>query len=243
MDMIQITVIAITTVYVLTWIFNHIFEPGALRRVIQNKTAPKVQGRIRFIEKKLFAGVNGKAIAERAAAAHGWHQQDLLYGDVDPYGFYQLLVLAEANDQDTFYDLGSGIGKAVFTAALCAEIPRCIGIELIPELYLTSARLLHRFYQLAAHDHTLSPYTNHLLFCENNFFNVDISDATLIFINATAFSTSQWLQIIEFFDMLSSGTRLIVTSYTLPDDRYVLLHEGPAVMSWGVVTCHIYQKI
>ena len=62
--------------------------------------------------------------------------------------------------------------------------------------------------------------SSRIRFICGNFFNFDISDATLIFINATAFSIDQWINFYDFFDHLSSGTRIIVTSHTLPDDRF-----------------------
>lgn len=44
-----------------------------------------------------------------------------------------------------FYDLGSGTGKAVFTAALVHRFERCVGIELLESLHVCAQRLKARW--------------------------------------------------------------------------------------------------
>jgi Histone methylation protein DOT1. len=49
------------------------------------------------------------------------------------------------NEGGTFYDLGSGIGKAVISAGLLHNFDVCAGIELIPSLYSLSLQLQQKY--------------------------------------------------------------------------------------------------
>ena len=66
------------------------------------------------------------------------HLQDVcVYAEIKPESFTKLIsrCLPKIDSSNlTFYDLGSGTGKTVFSAAISGHFKSCIGIEILPEL-------------------------------------------------------------------------------------------------------------
>lgn len=77
--------------------------------------------------------------------------------------------LAKVSKKDVVYDLGSGTGTALIVAAKEFSA-RGVGIEIDPLRYLVSSLLLHG-----------SKLSHRIKIIRKNFFDVNISDATVIF--------------------------------------------------------------
>ena len=109
-------------------------EPPSLRVLIEHKRLALLLARL------LFRDVRGSRLSNQARSQRG-DDPHLTYGEVVPGSFQQLLLSCSAligsapPGDRVFYDLGSGTGKAVLTAALGPHGFRCCrGIELIDSL-------------------------------------------------------------------------------------------------------------
>ncbi|ART79402.1 methyltransferase domain-containing protein [Oceanisphaera avium] len=133
-----------------------------------------------------------------------------------------MLDLAGVTGQDLLYDLGSGDGRILVSAAMGRET-RGVGIDMDP-LRLDEAR---EFAASMSMDHLVE-------FIEDDFFNADISQATVV--------TLYLLQSINLLlrprllTELKPGTRIVSNSFDMgewePDDRSYA--AGSHIYKWVV---------
>ena len=78
------------------------------------------------------------------------------------------LVILRAVDGSVFYDVGSGAGKALVTAALSGiNFLKCVGIELLPGLCEASKGVIDSLRQCLNSDSPGSPYSREALNIRN----------------------------------------------------------------------------
>ncbi len=180
---------------------------------------------------RLFANINSIEISQQDRANRE-DEYGFVYGEITFEGFCRLLAITKPKPQEIFYDLGSGAGKAIFCSALLYDWKKCCGIELLPGLYQLSLDQLHQFPAKA----------DAIQFIHDDFLMQDISDADVLFINATSFFEDFWHKIVLKLDTLKSGTRIIVTSKRLDERQYHLLDAQMLPMSWGMSSVSVYRK-
>jgi len=81
------------------------------------------------------------------------------------------------NEDTVFYDLGSGLGKLVFHVGIMCNAKKSCGIEYSERRYQHSINTLNQY------------KFDNISFINDNFINVDISDATVIYLDNTLFPT------------------------------------------------------
>lgn len=187
--------------------------------------------------KKLFRDVDGFALSRQARTTGD--AIEYTYGEIDFVPFIALLSLAKPNINTVFYDLGSGTGKAVLASAMVFNVRKSCGIELFSVLHHTALKQQHHLQQLPDYQ----THANTLHFINANFLLVDFSDATLVFINATAFFGETWIAIHQCLHQLKPGVIVITTSKKLSLDIFRLIQTTTVQMSWGPVRAYIQQRI
>jgi SAM-dependent methyltransferase len=185
---------------------------------------------------QLFAGVNGFALSRQARVK--CDAMEYTYGEIDFLSFIALLSLTKPNAKTVFYDLGSGTGKAVFACAMVFNVQKSCGIELFNLLHESALKQQQKFHQFP--DYKATATTVH--FVNTDFLNADFSDATLIFINATALFGDSWRALNQRLDELSGDVTVITTSKKLTSAFFVLNKITRVEMSWGVVTAYIHHR-
>lgn len=114
------------------------------------------------------------------------------YGEITAKGLEQLIEHFKNNLQahDVFYDLGSGIGKVATQVALTTPA-RAVGIELSPTRHAIAAHIKDELVQknILANDK--------LRFIEGNILDVNLNNATVIFMCSTCFSDELMKKITE----------------------------------------------
>lgn len=116
--------------------------------------------------------------------------------------------LAKVGKKDIIYDLGSGTGTALIIAA--KEFgAKGVGIEIDPLRYCFSSILLHS-----------NILSDRIQFFRKNFFDVDISKATVVFVYLVPKALEKLKP--KFLRELRSGTLLVSFRYkiSLPLVRY-----------------------
>ena len=114
--------------------------------------------------------------------------------------------LAKVKKTDRIYDMGSGTGEGLITAVKEYGV-RCVGIEIDPLRYLLSK--WH-----ARHAKVL----DHITFINNNFYNVDISDATVVLMYLVPKALRRLTTKLQ--SELKPGTRIICYRYPMPLEMY-----------------------
>lgn len=170
----------------------------------------------------------------------------LTYGEVDFISFKEIIDLAKPRQNDRFYDLGSGTGKAVIIAAMCFDFSACKGIELLQPLYKLSCQALNFLQTKVDKDKkNILRVVKHLpeiKFYNQNFIKADFSTANILFINATCYSIECWDELMKKFSQLANGARIIITSKKIDSPLFKQIYSGSHLMSWGMNSVRIYEK-
>ncbi|QQG44321.1 MAG: methyltransferase domain-containing protein [Candidatus Roizmanbacteria bacterium] len=180
----------------------------------------------------LYHDIRGYTVSGEARRKLSYHDKSYTYGEVTPDAFYKILKKAQAKSGEVFYDLGSGVGKPVILAYLLFDFSKCVGIEILPELYKVSHSVLQRL-----------KGDKKIEFINEDFLHHDFSDADIIFTHSTCFYDELWIKIINKFEKLKPGTRIITVTKSIHSDWIKPLHTAEYNMGWGMATVHYYKKI
>lgn len=196
-----------------------------------------------------------------------WVMQDgsMIYGELKRYELenYFDAVAPLLRREGTMFDLGSGLGKVVMSAALSLPFKRCVGVELLGYRHRMAQQRLDRL--LTLRDQALwqlpGPATvvhlpngmqapaSHLLelqqrieLIERDMFKTDLSDASLVFIYSTCFGPLMAALADRLARTLPEGALVSTTTYTLRHPGFRLLREfPPKTLAWTVV--YVYERI
>lgn len=139
------------------------------------------------------------------------------YGEITPKGMAQLIEhfkLFRLDEYDTFYDLGSGIGKVATQVALTTRA-RAVGVELSPTRHNIADGIRHELLRK-----NILRHPNKLRFIEGNIIDVDLSDASVIFMCSTCFSDELMKKITEKISKLPQVVHVITLKELTPHDTY-----------------------
>lgn len=186
---------------------------------------------------ELFKHVDGFSLSRQARVAYD--AIEYTYGEIEFPSFIALLSLAKPDSKTIFYDLGSGTGRAVFACAMVFGVQKSCGIELLSPLSLSALKQQQHLQQW----HDYSEQSQALYFINADFLTVDFTDATLIFINATAFFGDTWDAIHQALKQVKAGTTIITTSKKLNSNGFMIIRKTWVAMSWGPVSAYIHQRI
>ncbi|QMT58700.1 hypothetical protein [Legionella sp. PC997] len=186
--------------------------------------------------RQIYTDANGFLLSQDARQKHD--AMEYAYGEIEFLSFIALLSLTNPDEYTVFYDLGSGIGKAVLACSMVFPVRKSVGIELFPELYLDACR---RVKQLAALKH-YTDQAKRIQFILGDFLEANLNEATLVFINSTAFFGPTWEKLCAKLDQLSQLKTIITTSKTLSCIHFTVTAHTKVEMSWGVVFAYIHTR-
>lgn len=180
--------------------------------------------------------INGFCLSKQARL-----QSDALeyvYGEINLVSFAALLSLTRPCQDSVFYDLGSGIGKTVLLCAMLFPIKKSCGIELLTPLH-QAALLQH---QRLSENENYRKNLQHVTYLQGNFLDIDLNDATIIYINATAYFGETWVMLNHKLDQLHQCCTIVTTTKQLTTSAYQLTRITQVQMSWGIVKAFIYTR-
>ncbi len=190
----------------------------------------------------LYADVSGSTLSLQGREAKGLTSKSFVYGEVTFDAFYKILNEMHPQPGETFCDLGSGTGKAVFMAYLLFQFSKTAGVELVETLYDAAIAVQKRFEKefhpaLAAElgDRKLAFYNADLL-------DVDISNVDVLFMNSTCFQEDLMAPLETKLESVKSGSRILVLSKPLKSTEFSLLKQEKEEFSWGQATCFYYTR-
>lgn len=252
MNLINILFAITILLIIIPWLWRHRIKPGFSKDELQQKIArhPDKKNILRtetFL-KNLYKEINSTRISNRDRKQLNLDADAFICGEIDFLSFFTILEKIQPQSSDIFYDLGSASGKAVFAAALFFNFSKCIGIELLPGLHNTAiAQIKNAKALLTTYDknteNNFSRKISNIEFINDNILHSDFSDGDVIFINATCFNFSTWEKLIEKFSRLKAGSKIIVTSKKIENEQFKLLSNSLELMSWGMCSLYIYQKL
>lgn len=176
-------------------------------------------------------------------------ESSLTYGEIEFKSFGEIFFTIKNRynlpEGGVFYDLGSGVGKALVAAALLGSFSECIGIEILDGLHSVSQKLVEEYnekftsYILANSDlfTILPPLTS----VKGDIFKYDWTNASVIFVNSTCFSDEMVRNISDV--PVKPGTLAISLTNSLSATTWIQLEVVVKRMSWGDATIYIQRKI
>lgn len=185
----------------------------------------------------LYNNINGFSLSK--TARKDYDEPAYLYGEIEFIDFIALLSLVPCHSNTRFYDLGSGVGKAVIAAALVFDFESYTGIELFSTLNNAANDCLIRLSEL-------TPYTKKMpkiKFICADFLKINWEDGNLFFINATGFVGELWDLLNQQLEKTQKNTIVITMSKPLKSTQFKTMRTTHVMMSWGVATTFISKKI
>jgi SAM-dependent methyltransferase len=220
----------------LRWIIDR------LKKLFSSKQDPIDPSDPRYIIAKLYQTIDAVRLSQDERERLELNDTSYTYGEVTQRGLLAMLAVVKPQASDVFYDLGSGVGRAVFCAAFAYGWKKCVGIEYLPGLFEVSRALLPNFLDM---DEVKRFYPNKhfpIEFIGDDFLNVDFRDADIIFVNATTLNPVLWGHLEQKFHLLKPGARIIVATRKLDELHFDKIHQALCPMSWGECSVFIYQK-
>jgi hypothetical protein len=185
---------------------------------------------------QLFSNVDGFFLSKRARQKSD--ALEYVYGEIEFSSFIALLSLTQPTEETIFYDLGSGVGKAVFACAMVFDVKKCCGVELFSELHQAALDQQKRLQQMKNY----VDKSKKICFLQQNFLATDFSDATLIFINATGLFGETWDALNTRLANVNPKTIILTTSKKLPSSLFTVIRTTTVQMSWGNVYAYIQTR-
>eukprot|EP00658_Telonema_sp_P-2_P042947 TRINITY_DN30908_c0_g1_i1.p1 TRINITY_DN30908_c0_g1~~TRINITY_DN30908_c0_g1_i1.p1 ORF type:complete len:301 (-),score=75.50 TRINITY_DN30908_c0_g1_i1:294-1196(-) len=156
----------------------------------------------------------------------------LAYGEAEFESFMHVLSYAAPAPGEVFYDLGSGLGKAVIAAFLLNDFSKLVGVELLQDLAKSADELVENFCLNVAPELGLGRDPSVMQLVQGDFLEVDWSDADIVYANATRYDQELLDKIARKAEGLKSGARLIVTTNPIESECFSLHRRGSSRVSW-----------
>ncbi len=175
-------------------------------------------------------------------------EDNFIYGEVDFLSFITILDRVQPQSGEIFCDLGSGAGKAVFTAALNFDFAETLGVEYLPGLCELANEQIKKAQVIiqAQYADFAGEYLKRLKsiqFIQEDFLKIDLKKCHIVFINATCLNYHTWEKLLEKLLSLTSGSRVILTTKKIQHELFEPIYQGVELMSWGMNSLNIYRKV
>jgi len=242
----------------------HYFEPEDGLEQYPYELSIEVQEKFEKLEKyflKFYTDdvlEKAKKEAKIESESKKYIKDNFIYGEVNFRSIsYILLYLNNVYKikEGYFYDLGSGTGRAIIGSVLTHNFEKYIGIELLTSLYNTSMGIKSSFDKdfeifYKNNKHLLPEYKTEnkpdINFINGDFLKIDLSSASVIFINSTTFSEKLLNDLaMKFNEECQSGCLVVNTTQELSKldkNKWEFLPYFRRYMSWGIVTINVYKR-
>lgn len=194
------------------------------------------------IIKTLYDDVKGYDLSYSARKKFEYYDRGFTYGEIVPESVQAFVQEVDPKEGEIFYDLGSGTGKGVLSAALFFPFAKVVGVELLDGLHEASENVLKRFHAEIAPG-LVTKKLPIIEFHHADFLAYDMSDADVIFAHATCFHDSLMKSLTKKLEGLKKGARVLVVSKTIESPSYRLTARQEYTFSWGNATLHSYEKV
>lgn len=168
----------------------------------------------------------------------------LTYGEIDFKSFFLILQRFSSTRGRTFYDLGSGTGRALIEARLLCDFDECIGIEILSSLHKKAVEVVNGFDQSRFRDVlSVSVPSKDVKVFEGSILEDDWSDGDFIFANSTCFSLDLMDSISKVGEKLRPGSIFVTFTKALTSKAFEVLEQVRLKMSWGPATVYIHKRL
>ncbi|GMH48602.1 hypothetical protein TrVE_jg14474 [Triparma verrucosa] len=197
-----------------------------------------------------FSETYGKEISRAERKREGYISTTLTYGEIKFETFAELMNIlkgrhgAMKEDGGVFVDIGCGIGKPLFGAALLHKFDKIVGIEILEDLYKVCVETMQHWTKhvkpVLGEERTQDMQFS---FLNNDFLIADWSDADIVFMNSTCFNRSLMIDLSAKGKALAPGTIVVTTTKRMVGPAFDLVEELQMEESWGDATVYIQKRV
>ena len=177
---------------------------------------------------RLYEGISGFGITIEDSDKIKESGGSPVYGEITYASVRLLLDELRLTDKDVFYDLGSGVGKLVVQAFLSTPVKKSIGVELSSQRYNDSQKVYDKLLK-----EKLIQSGRTLRFYNKNIAEVDLSDATVIFMCATCFPKELMQKMTDKFAGLQRSLRIVTLKRLSKNKTFDLVKTISLPMTWS----------
>ncbi|MCH9688168.1 MAG: hypothetical protein K0V04_42445 [Deltaproteobacteria bacterium] len=190
----------------------------------------------RRLIRRLYRQEHGYDVSDADEARVSATRASSTYGELLPAATNKLATHLALGKRDTFYDLGSGLGKVVLQLAVSRPMAGCFGIELVRSRHRVAVGMLRRVQQLGL------VRTRACGFRCSDFMRARIGDATVVYSCSTAFSTAFMNELAARLATLDHGLRWVTTQDVDDNPWFRLESIFRLDMSWRRRSkVHVYR--
>lgn len=174
------------------------------------------------------------------------HCPSLMYGElsgetlVKALGLIDELEALPREGEGSLIDIGSGIGKQIFTAACVYAWKRCIGVE----IYEKRAKLAEEALQRWKSKESSIPMlrTRVVDFACSDIVEIEMERFQVILLVSAAFTDTLMRSIAKVLDSQAVGTLAICITKPLPGPKWEVVHKSEREEPWGQAWLIIQKK-
>jgi hypothetical protein len=165
------------------------------------------------------------------------------YGEILYPSLNKIIQYMDIDENDVFYDFGSGVGKVVLQVLLNTPVKKAIGIEFNKKRNDVAVKV----YKQVKHEFPELIKNREFECLNKNFLEVDVSDATIIYACSTLFAPPLLADIAKVIDQHCPKLKYLIS---IPSVKYDYTHipcESVKVedimdidCTWDKTVCYIY---
>lgn len=160
-------------------------------------------------------------------------QGEILYDSMN-----KLLSCLSLNEQDVFFDLGSGSGRVTAQVFLKSRVREACGIEFIPELHALSLNIAR---QMESELPEFYEKERKLRFIQGNFLQIPFTEATVVLMNSVCFNQTTLRQVAVLIDG-NPNIHSLLSLRPLPGlQRLRFVKTLRTECTWDTALCYLYQ--
>lgn len=206
--------------------------------------AGSIDEKVRIFE-ALYDGLAGYQLSHKdRAALEKTGDKSHVYGEILPRPFEELLTATGAKAGQTFFDLGSGLGKPVILASMLVDFAKCLGIEMLPTLVESSRSVLAR-YDDEFRSQLPGKADQQIEFRQGDILEVDLSEPDVVFIHGTCFSPELHEPLTrKLVEELKPGAVVMGLGMPFVSESLFIFHVVPQFsLDWGLAPACLYRKV
>mmetsp|Transcript_51 Transcript_51/g.116 ORF Transcript_51/g.116 Transcript_51/m.116 type:complete len:331 (+) Transcript_51:1-993(+) len=179
------------------------------------------------------------------------HERNLLtlrhanfnYSEVGFFPVAEVLwnMIRDLPENGIFYDLGSGSGRVIFSAAMLHDFKQLVGIEKLNGLLQVSREVRAEFNKLGEE----LPFIRKekIVLKKDCILEADWSDGDVVFVNCAHFDHKTLEILSEKANRLKKGAVFITTTYPLLSSKFELRASRQFDTEHGFLTMHVQTKM
>lgn len=221
-------------------------KPKVMQRYSLNNTLPLNLAELKEILYYLFMERSGyQSALNRDDQTLAGQNIFLTYGEILPEGMAKLMAFVKPTANDSFVDLGAGVGKAVLQSYLCTDMQASYGVEIDNTRCELSTEALAELKQ--AVPKFFNNKAKIIEFQRMNIIDFNFDKVSIVFCNATCFGPNLMSKIATKINNSPSVRALLTTCRVEGLVGFTAESIVDIEVSWhmppGTSPCYVYTKL